>query len=355
MPSPSLPLAAPDLTKTAIVVVDPIGAQTGEQLPERVRQRGATPILVSSGNNAAGTDHIIHSGDPETTFRAVEAQAKRLGLTIIAIVPGNRSGATVADQLASRARLPGNSTALSGVRTDKVRMHQRLQEKNLAYAKSAYASSVDEITQFIIEKLDDFPDVPLVIKPARTSNEAHVFVLRDPEKIPDAFAEVIAAGDGFGKSVTQVALQEGLVGTEYLFSTVSTEVVRDGRLVGIRLALGAWRFHRHAAASPDRAPRVRSLEWVPFHDLPKPLAEYAFQVLGAMEITRGAAHLKIMMTADRPVLIDISPSLPDGLPGLILEAPGSEFDPIALTLDSYVNPERVARLADLHHGAYPPR
>ncbi|MEU2424028.1 hypothetical protein ABZ619_23890 [Streptomyces sp. NPDC007851] len=125
---------------------------------------------------------------------------------------------------------------------------------------------------------------------------------------PDDSAAALTALRGttsaFGDRITEVVAQEYLVGAEYVVNTVSCE--------GVHTVTDVWSTDRVSANG------VRDLvvaQVLLRHEDPvvDDLVRYGFQVLDALGVRFGAAHLEIKLTPDGPRLVEAG-ARPSGLP-----------------------------------------
>ncbi len=346
------------------VIVDPFGYQAGEKLADTARARGDQVIFVLSRSDLppfltasfrpGDSPVIVHSGNPEATWRAITEAATKMGGQAHTILPGTESGVMVADDLNEVARLPGNGTALSSERRDKILMHRRLEEMNLSFARSATIRRDADLITFFAQA-ESTGIKKWVIKPRASAGTDRVFVVETLEKAKQALGEILGGKDAFGATDHAAVIQEFLSGTEYIFDTVSTVQNVNGKRTVRHLAVGAWRYVRRPSPVAGRTEIIDEVQWVPYDELPKGLAEYGFKVLNAMGVERGPAHLEIMDTPRGPVLVEIGARLPGGLPLIAAEAAGPEFSQLELALDSYTHPEKIMALIAKHGGGYPTR
>ncbi|MFC6703660.1 ATP-grasp domain-containing protein [Streptomyces thermocoprophilus] len=262
---------------------------------------------------------IVHDGDLEATVAAVKAFAP------VAVVAGGESGVEFADLLAERLGLPGNGTALSAARRDKHLMVEAVRAAGLRAARQLRVTDTDELAAWHREL-----GGRVVVKPPRSAGSRGVFFCDTPEESVAAFRSIADADNIFSQPNKGAVAQEYLPGTEYMVNTVS----RDGR----HHLCDVWRTGRltangvvdlcDALSLTDSASRVV-----------EPLRDYAFQVLDALGIRHGPAHLEIRMTPQGPCLVEVGARIAGGgIPdcaGL-----GIGESQLEWTVDAYLRPER---------------
>ncbi len=262
---------------------------------------------------------LVHDGDPAATADAVAA------FSPIAVISGGESGVELADLLAERLGLPGNGTALSAARRDKHLMIETLRAAGLRAARQLWATDADELAAWHREL-----GGRVVVKPPRSAGSQGVSFCDTPEESVAAYRSLAGADDVFSQPNRGAVAQEYLAGTEYMVNTVS----RDGR----HHVCDVWRTGRVSANGVvdlcDALSLIDSGSRVV-----RPLTEYGFQVLDALGIRHGPAHLEIRMTPDGPCLVEVGARIAGGgIPAAAgLGIGASQLD---WTVDAYLRPER---------------
>ncbi|MEU8654519.1 ATP-grasp domain-containing protein [Streptomyces sp. NPDC048737] len=262
---------------------------------------------------------IVHDGDLEATVEAVRAFAP------VAVITGGESGVEFADLLAERLGLPGNGTALSAARRDKHLMVEAVRAAGLRAARQLRATDADELAAFHRDL-----GGRVVVKPPRSAGSQGVFFCDTPEESVAAFRSLADADDVFSRPNRGAVAQEYLPGTEYMVNTVS----RDGR----HHLCDVWRTGRLSANGVvdlcDALSLIESESRVV-----APLRDYAFQVLDALGIRHGPAHLEIRMTPHGPCLVEVGARIAGGgIPACAGLAIGESQ--LEWTVDAYLRPER---------------
>ncbi len=262
---------------------------------------------------------LVHDGDPAATADAVAA------FSPIAVISGGESGVELADLLAELLGLPGNGTALSAARRDKHLMIETLRAAGLRAARQLWATDADELAAWHREL-----GGRVVVKPPRSAGSQGVSFCDTPEESVAAYRSLAGADDVFSQPNRGAVAQEYLAGTEYMVNTVS----RDGR----HHVCDVWRTGRVSANGVvdlcDALSLIDSGSRVV-----RPLTEYGFQVLDALGIRHGPAHLEIRMTPDGPCLVEVGARIAGGgIPAAAgLGIGASQLD---WTVDAYLRPER---------------
>ncbi|WP_026057856.1 ATP-grasp domain-containing protein [Streptomyces sp. SS] len=312
-----------------IVMVDAYAAVRGLVL--EFREQGCSVVRVQSTREVPFVYRsapyvpddfvldLVHDGDPAATADAVAA------FSPIAVISGGESGVELADLLAERLGLPGNGTALSAARRDKHLMIETLRAAGLRAARQLWATDADELAAWHREL-----GGRVVVKPPRSAGSQGVSFCDTPEESVAAYRSLAGADDVFSQPNRGAVAQEYLAGTEYMVNTVS----RDGR----HHVCDVWRTGRVSANGVvdlcDALSLIDSGSRVV-----RPLTEYGFQVLDALGIRHGPAHLEIRMTPDGPCLVEVGARIAGGgIPAAAgLGIGASQLD---WTVDAYLRPER---------------
>jgi len=285
----------------AALVVD--GYSTGEFYPAALRAKGLRPVHVASGmeRGTPGLEAYVAEAlehmrpEYEALFQGWtgldDLVARLAALAPCCVLAGCEMGVEMADLLAGRLGLPGNDPATSGIRRDKLAMHDTLAAAGLPALASLATDDLEAALAFAAA-LDSWP---VVVKPLRSAATEGVRFCRSPEELREAFAALLGTFTQFGEHNARVLLQQCAQGREFAVNTVS----RDGRHVLTEL----WEYHKiptpGGAPLYDRTRLVRTLE--PEHHA---ILAYGFQVLDALGVRVGPAHTEVMLTAQGPVLIE---------------------------------------------------
>jgi biotin carboxylase len=262
---------------------------------------------------------IVHDGDLPATVAAVAALAP------VAVVAGGEVGVEFADLLAERLGLPGNGTALSTARRDKHLMVETVRAAGLRAARQLRATDADELAAWHREL-----GGRVVVKPLRSAGSQGVSFCDTPQESAAAFRSLAATDDVFSQANNGAVAQEYLPGTEYMVNTVS----RDG----VHHVCDIWRTSRVSANGVVDLCDALSLTDAGSRDA-EPLRDYAFQVLDALGIRHGPAHVEIRMTPTGPCLVEVGARIAGGgIPACA--GLGIGESQLEWTVDAYLHPER---------------
>jgi biotin carboxylase len=269
--------------------------------------------------------NIVHRGDLAETVAAAAAHDP------VAVVPGGEFGVEFADTLSEAMGLPSNGTALSAARRDKYTMIETIKAAGVAGAEQLLVEDADHLRHWH-EQLGR----RVVVKPIRSTAGDGIFFCDTPEDSVRAYQQLSTAENVFSVRNAGVVAQEYLRGGEYVVNTVSrdghhhvTDIWKTTRLSAngvLDLCDGIYLIARE---SPDG----------------EQLAQYAHQVLGALGIQHGPAHLEVKLTPAGPRLVEIGARIAGGdIPHYAQLAIGeSQLD---WTADAYVDPARFLQRCD---------
>lgn len=271
-------------------------------------------------------ENIKHRGDLEETLNRVRAYRPNC------LLPGIEDSVEIAELLAERLNLPGNSAALSPARRNKYLMHEQLRSHGLPSASQVKAATLDSLLQKIRAQLT----YPVVIKPPASSGADGVTLCSSDSEVESAFASLIRRPNQMMVVNEEVIAQEYLTGEEYIVNTVST--------YGAMKITDIWESVKTNANGKDFL--YDYLELIPAEsDVSRQLMDYSKNVLKALEVEYGPAHLEIMVTGRGPVLIEVGARVSGGLGNQLLARKVLGTNQIDWTAEAYASPEEFKRLA----------
>ncbi|MFI1719286.1 ATP-grasp domain-containing protein [Streptomyces litmocidini] len=311
-----------------VCVVDSYGLS--KTLVDEFLRRGADVVRVQSTPEVPAAyrgpfdlsdyrDNIVHRGDLAATARAVAAHRP------VAVVPGGEIGVELADALSELLGLPTNGTALSTARRDKYVMIETVRRAGAAAARQSLVTD-----ERAVRAWHGSVGGRIVVKPLRSAAGNGVHFCDTPEESAAAVRAVIGSENVFSERNTAAVAQEYLRGTEYMVNTVSRDSVH--RVCEI------WRTTRITANGV--ADLSDSVYLMPRRgEVQDRLTAYAGEVLDALDVRHGPAHVEIKITASGPVLVEAGARIGGAnLPYYAQLARGaSQLD---WTVDAYLEPDR---------------
>ncbi|MFF0190838.1 ATP-grasp domain-containing protein [Streptomyces sp. NPDC005244] len=320
-----------------VVIVDAYAPTL--RLAQHFRDAGAALIRVqstrevphvyrSSLESGAYVDNIVFDGDLTTLCARIAVHDP------VAVVAGGESGVELADALSSALGLPTNGVEHSEARRDKYVMIETIRRAGVDAAHQLRVRDEDELRSW-----HETMGGRIVLKPVRSAAGDHVFFCQTPEESLAAFRKISDATNVFSERNTGVVAQEYLCGTEYMVNTVSRdghhrvcEIWRTSRVVAnglTDLADGGYLIARRGEAQDV-------------------LAHYATEVLDALGIRHGPAHLEIKLTNDGPRLVEVGARIAGGnIPSHAQLSIGeSQLD---WTVRAYLDPDAFHAGADVDY------
>ncbi|MFD7324093.1 ATP-grasp domain-containing protein [Streptomyces sp. NPDC059875] len=289
---------------------------------------GVPPVYQGSFDTTEFADNIIHTGDLDATVRAVAAHRP------VAVLTGGELGVELADRLAAALGLAGNGTRLSAARRHKHTQIETIKAAGLPGTAQHLAESREDAARWHADR-----GGRVVVKPVRSAGNDHVTFCGAPEETAAAYDKIMAATNIFDVRNEGVVVQEHLDGTEFVVNTVSCE--------GRHRVTDVWRYMKISANGvTDRISAAVSVH--PGTAERTRLVEYAFEVLDALEVRHGPAHLEIMLTPDGPRLVEAGIRLCGADAAYFARLAAGESQ-IERTVDAYLHPERfLAAVGDAH-------
>lgn len=276
-----------------VAIVDSYGLS--KTLADEFHKHGAMLVRVQSTPEVPAAyrgpfdlseyvENIVHRGNLDATAQAVAANRP------VAVVAGGEIGVELADALSEKLGLPTNGTRLSSARRDKYVMIETIKRAGVPGARQLLVGSEAEVARW-----HDEIGGRVVLKPLRSAAGNGVFFCNTPEQSAAAFARISGHSNVFSERNSGAVAQEYLRGTEYMVNTVS----RDG----VHRVCEIWRTTRVTANGvadlSDTVylmPRKGAVQ--------SRLKTYAVQVLDALGIAHGPAHVEIKLTAAGPRLVE---------------------------------------------------
>lgn len=318
-----------------VVIVD--AYSTGQYLAPQFKTRGFTCLHVQS------TDQIpkifldsFHAENFDQQFifdGATDNLLKQLNnYPILYVVPGTETGVSLADILSERLSLPSNGTQKSIARRNKFVMVETLRAAGIKTVSHHLAQKADDILEWQ-KQINQFP---IVLKPEQSGGSDHVFFCYSEQEIKDAFEKILNNITIFETSNQNVLAQTFLSGTEYILNTMSAN--------GIHYVAEIWRCHKEQVEGAGYISLLEEL--VPFEPIAyQPISIYAKEILDALGIQHGPGHFEIMLTETGPTLIEVAARMQGCVDPAVIEAAMDGDSFVSLTLDAYLNPEKIKQKA----------
>jgi biotin carboxylase len=313
-------------------IVDPFSV--GAYLQAEFAARGWRSVAVLStpdsplawGGSLQHADRyleVITGPDPDQVVAALRKYP------VSVAIPGSETGVLFADELAERLGLPGNGTARSASRRDKLAMAKALIAHGVRAPKTIEVTDPDSMVRWA----DEHNLWPIMVKPPGSAGNDGVTRCATAAQARAAFGRLHGRAHRYGGRNDVVLAQELLTGQQFFVNTVSVdgghyvaEIWEDTR----RPVPGGIAYEVEKLTMPDGEPQ-------------QALARYVAQVLDALGIAWGPAHSEVMLTDSGPVLIETGARMQGALlPDSVRAATGHNH--VTLTVDCYTDPGRLAAL-----------
>ena len=322
----------------SIIIVDCIS--TGINYIEDIVNRGYKPVVLElkpAGEDVeaykAMLNHHYDEIDEEfdilyekDTYEETLDAVKKLNPKLV--LPGNEHGVILATKLANDLNLLCNPIENLEAMTLKNKMQKRLKDNGLRYIRGKVISSVEEAVEFYdAEDLNE-----IVLKPIYSAGSAGVKLCSNKEEMINSIEDIFNNKHNYyGENISELLLQERIMGDEYIVNTVSNDGVHRITLI--------WKYHKIKAM--DGSILYNTAETV--NDLnigESKMVEYAYQVADAIGIKYGPVHGEYMIDEKGPVLIEVNCRPCGGnMSAKFLDKIAGHHETDAI-LDSYLKPVR---------------
>ncbi|SER63952.1 ATP-grasp domain-containing protein [Lentzea xinjiangensis] len=279
----------------SIVVVDPYAA--GRGIAPAFARRGVEAIAVlTSPQPPAGPSRTWNPAG----YREVhvltdldELAGKLAAHDPIAVVPGTETGVEAAETL-SELIVPGRSNvlALSSARRDKWQTAVALRTAGVPHLRRISSDSADEVAAWL--RREGLEGTPIALEP-RAGGTGDVVVVQPGGDWRAEFLRSLRRVRGSRNR--KVLVREIAVGTGYEVDTYSVDGRHGLAAVWRRAKGGQTDVHlsNTLVSADDRVVDV--------------LLAFVRQVLDATGVRNGPAHAEVVITADGPLLVEVSAGL----------------------------------------------
>ncbi len=243
------------------------------------------------------------------------------------VLPGNEKGVILASKLSYDLNLKCNDIKNLDAMTLKNEMQNRLAEKGLRSIKGKVVKSMEEAIDFYeTEELEQ-----IVLKPVYSAGSASVRICSNREEMLNSLEELFGKTNKYGDNLTELLMQERILGDEYIVNTVSCEGEHRVTLV--------WKYHK--VKTSDGAMVYDTCETVNELNIGEAeMVEYAYDVADALGIEYGPVHGEYMIDEKGPVLIEVNCRPCGGhMSAKFLDKISGQHETDSI-LDAYLKPER---------------
>lgn len=342
-------MATSPFAPQSVVLVDPVSS--GKHLKSYVKEAGYSLIalftLTDEQLAAAGKplprelklqhcDHVLETRDFEEALRFIRST----GLPVAAVIAASEPGVELADWLAAKLGVVGNSPETSELRRNKFAARSAVRAEGLSGPDFALCATPEDVLAFCRKPRPETTPWPIVLKTPKGAGSHQVFFCYSEEEAQRAFEDIVSQPNLFG-GLTRVALaEEYITGPHYV-----VELLADGR---DQHFTSLWQFHfgsnRHGRVDFERAHLIQDpleLERL------ATVITFAKRAAKATGIQYGPSLTEIRLDPVRgPQMIEIGARLSGiELPTVMRRV--SSFDPYAATLEVFVQGTRY-RMPPVH-------
>lgn len=254
-----------------------------------------------------------------------------------AVVAASEFGVELADLLAARLGLPGNTPELSRARRDKYLMANAVARAGVAVAGQVQGSALDKLLAWYREQ----PVRRVVAKPLDSAGSDDVFICDDEAQITAAAGRILGKTNLMMQNNHAVLLQHYMEGEEYVVNTVSHG--------GLHWVSDIWRCRKALSGDGRKIYDYEDLllpDDEEAHEVRQAgeatqAAAYVCAVLDAVGIAFGPAHTEIIITPQGPRLLETGARI-SGLANPAGLALATGTDQIELTLECHLDPAALA-------------
>lgn len=288
----------------------------------RVQSTAEAPVVYADAFDMSPyAANVVHDGDLAATVAALEPYAPEV------VVSGGEMGVELADELSEAMGVLSNGTALSPARRDKY-----------VQMETVRAAGLRATRQLLVEDAEQLADWHravggrIVVKPVRSAAGDGVAFCETPEESVAAYRAILGARNVFSYVNEAAIAQEYLVGGEYVVDTVS----RDGQ----HHVTDMWKYEKLSANGI--LDLTCGLRLLPRHgEVQDQIVPYALEVLDALGVAHGAAHLEVKLTPDGPSLVEAGTRIA-GLDMPHYSRLSIGEGQLEWVVDAYLRPERFA-------------
>ena len=210
------------------------------------------------------------------------------------ILGGCDYSTSIVDKLSEMLKISTkNPLKTTAYRRDKFLMIQRLKKMKLAWVNQIKSSNITKIKTWLQDKHRKYP---IVVKPLKSAGTDNVTICMNFKAALISVSRVLSSENIYKEKNNKALLMEYLEGKEFIVDTISFQ--------GNHLIVAIFQVWK----KKGRAPVLDYMLSEDFNSsVAKELTVYSKEVLSALELHYGPAHLEIVMTPLGPHLIELNP------------------------------------------------
>ncbi|MEU7906214.1 ATP-grasp domain-containing protein [Actinoplanes sp. NPDC049118] len=303
-----------------IVVINPV--KTGAKYKKEVHDKGFQLLSVYAFSRellderwpgyADGDDVTVHARDVSSIVRELAPYRDRT----VAVVPGEDSSVSLADEVAEALGLPGNGSELSKARNHKDAMRALAERAGLRIPRWRLVGDATDIPAAAREV-----GFPAIVK--HTAGGGSHGAMLIPDEAALAGLGALQRTDHYLEPVRQWLVEQYVRGREIAVNAISFE--------GVHHIVDMWHYSQPDDGDYDfpywdNVQMSRSdLDWAA-------VAEFAERVLDVYGIRLGPSHTEVKVATDGVYLIETAARLGGG-PFTEMWMAHSDFNPFAADID----------------------
>lgn len=282
------------------IIVD--GYSTGAGLAKEFAKYDIQCLHIQSKKNIPHVyKHTFDSLDYEKNFiydDSIESIQQALAeYSFEFVIAGAECGIELADQLANALNLPCNDIQLSSHRRNKHLMMERVDNYGLQSIPTFHSTELKEILNWANKQTH----WPLIVKPVNSAGGEGVRICNFLEDIKEACLAITdQAINMLGFKNNGVLIQHFITGKEYVVNTVSYD--------GHHKVCEIWEYTRYIRSNGRQ---IYDTALIIDYDATKHrnILEYAMNVLNALGVKYGPAHVEILVNEAGCYLVELGARL----------------------------------------------
>lgn len=285
-----------EAARRGLAIVHVLSLEPSEELAAMVptHVRGRLPWVATL---AVDTGLSLEDGATRLAAK-VKNVARAKKLTIAGLAAGAETGVKLADMLSELLGLRTNGTRLTEARRNKAEMGEAVRRSGARAVRQLRAASWEPVAAWLRDEWGLANDDPclLIVKPLESAGSDGVTKCESVGDVERAVRALVGSLNGLGQINEGVLVQEFLEGPEFVVDSVSKD--------GVHKVIALWSYDRRPTNGAGFVLHGQSL--VGSSDpVVAPLVAYAEQVLDALEIKHGPAHMEVKMC---PAALDADPT-----------------------------------------------
>lgn len=259
-----------------------------------VHLRGSLPWLAT----LHAATHVPLSVSATTLATELQDICQQHGVRLVCVAPGAETGVKLADALSEAIaaarwapRVCTNGTALTEARRNKAEMGEAVRNAGVRAVRQLFAERWPPVAEWLdaawgIDATNDDNECLFIVKPLESAGSDGVTACKTVGDIRRAVSRLVGSINGLGQINEGVLVQEFLLGPEYVVDSVT----RDG----LHKVVAIWAYDRRPTNGAGFVLHGQALLGSA-DPVVAPLVAYAKQVLDALHLKHGPAHMEVKL------------------------------------------------------------